>query len=144
MPLLSSSRYANVASTLALALAVGGTGYAAGALPDTGAKPADKTAPTVVFQVGKAGHLVKQVHIAPETKHPITKRISKGNYTVKFPGFAFFSGADAATCSMIDYQADSIEVDGIGAGTMVVHLFDPAGNPVNGFFNCSVWNLDGK
>lgn len=144
MKLFSTSRYANVTATLALALAVGGTGYAASALPGSGSKPADKTAPAAVFQVSPTGHLLSQKHIAPATARPKVKKVFKGNYSITFQGFKFFSGIDVATCSAVNYQPTTILVDGAGNATMIIHTFDAAGNAANIGFDCSVWNMDGK
>jgi len=145
MTLFSSSRYANVTATVALAVALGGTGYAAGAMPHGKShKPADKTAPTAVFQASADGHLVSQTHIAPAKRKPKIKRVSEGTYTVSFRGFKFYSAVDVATCSEANYVAGSSTVDGSGRAALLVHTFDAAGNAADTYFNCSVWNLDGK
>jgi hypothetical protein len=144
MKLFSSSRYANVTATLALAVAMGGTGYAAGALPHGKAhKPADKTAPTVVFAVSNNGHVASQLHIAPAKKKPKVKHPSEGNYAITFPGFKFYSSADVATCTESNYLSGSVTVDGSGKATLLVHTFDQDGNAADAYFNCAVWNTDG-
>jgi hypothetical protein len=147
MKFFTTSRYANVASTLALAVAFTGTGYAAASLPyghHHANKPADKTAPTVVFQGGSTGHLVSQLHISPATKKPKVKRLSKGLYAITFSGFKFSSGADVGTCTESNYVDGAATVDGSGSATMLVHTFDQAGDPADAYFNCAVWNTDGK
>jgi hypothetical protein len=145
MQLFSSSRYANVASTLALAVAFTGTGYAAASLPHhhKAAKPADKTAPAAVIAVQSNGKLMAQLHEAPAKKAPRVKHVGDGTYVIHIPGVSYYSTYDAATCSPQAATPLMAEVDGAGKTDFVVSIFDVEGTFVDSDFKCAIWNLKG-
>jgi hypothetical protein len=163
---ITSGRYAAVTSTLALAIAGAGTGYAVTSLPhnSVGTKQLQKnavtspkikngtisgrdlgksavaTSPIAVVTVG-GKRLVSQTHRAPITGRITMKRVSKGNYTFAFPGYPkFVSGRDGAACSAYDYQSSTVDTDGYGK-SFLVHVFGPDGSPSDAGFTCAVYAL---
>jgi hypothetical protein len=142
MRLPSSNHYSAVIATLALAVAFGGTGYAAASFPHVSAKGAGHpTAPVAVIAVAANGHLKAQTHQAPAKAAPKVKRVVKGGYDINIPGVSYSSFVDAATCSAQAAAPVIAEVDGAGKSTLVVSLFMPDGSPVNSEFKCAIWNL---
>jgi len=143
MQYFTSSRYASVASTLALAVAFTGTGYAAASLPQGhhANKPADRTAPVAVIAVTASGNLKAQSHEAPATGAPKVKKLGPGQYRVRIPGVAYFSTVDAATCSAQAATPLIAEVDGAGKTDFIVTIFDTEGTFTPSDFKCAIWNL---
>jgi hypothetical protein len=146
MTLFSSRHYANVTATLALGIALGGGGYAAGVTAGHHAnRPADKTAPVAVIAVAKSGRLVHSSHEVPATGAPKVKRIAKGTYTVTIPGVKYRDIADAAVCTSESFEPVIMEADGSGTSTFLTTAHKLGdGSAVNVAFKCAIWNLDGK
>jgi hypothetical protein len=146
MALITSSRYSAVASTLALALAAAGTGYAATSLPRHPAahhKKPTNTSPTLVVDVAPNGKVIANLHRAPITGKPKIKHPSDGFYVFTLPGMKLNTSGDSATCSVANYLTATATVDGVGH-SFAVHVFDAAGNPADIGFQCAFWHIPRK
>jgi hypothetical protein len=143
MPLITSSRYSAVASTLALALAVAGTGYAATTLPHEGSvqhqQNSTNTTPTLVVSITADGAINGELHRAPVGGVTRIKHPSAGFYILKGSGLTV-QPSDSEVCSVVDYLAATATVDAV-KHSLAVHVFDASGNPADIAFRCAFWKI---
>lgn len=139
MPLVTTSRYSAVASTLALALAAGGTGYAASSVAHARSAHHKKpnTSPTLVINVAANGKVHGDLHRLPVSGNTKIKHASTGFYVFKTPGLRV-GASTTATCSVANYLPATATVDRVDH-SFAVHVFGAARNPADIAFQCSVW-----
>ena len=160
--------FANLASALALAVALSGGAYALtipknsvgtqqlkkdavnssrvkdGALQRRdlapGARSPGAMVPIALLVVREDGEVASEVHRAPVTSAPIVDAPAGnlGNYFITFPGFTM-GEEDVALCN--SRQAFSMNGVEPSSGTLSVHVVNDSGDAVPEAFQCAVYDL---
>lgn len=138
-------RYAAVAATLALGVALGGGSLAVARTLATTSATTSATSPILIFSASGGGKLIAEAHRAPVSGKPKIKKVQPGAYWVTIPGITYNVSRDPAICSAGAGNPATISVDVAGSGAsalLAISIQDPAnGTGISAAFKCAVYHL---